>query len=373
MDVPVTIPELIASFAEYGDRVWFATPEEELTYAESDTRSAELARSTPRRGQWGRARRVAMVLANSNDWVIVVARARPHRRARNPSEPVRPCTRARVRAASFRRRGRYHRHLVRRCRCRARWSPPRCPDSPTITQARRHFSPAIPICARSGGWATAGPRGRPTSRQPHRRRRSSSPRSKPRCTRAIRTSRRTRRAPPLRRRRSCTHRERSCARRTRCTSVVISRVKTVSTRRCRCSGSVASASCCSRRQPTERSLPPTRNSTPGALSTSSRSTASPACTAGRKRRRRWSRTRRSPTATSTSVTAGPTALRGAQWDHIALDQREQSLGMTETCGPHTYSMDTDAILPDHLRGSFGPPMENMEHKIVDRDTARGGP
>lgn len=65
---------------------------------------------------------------------------------------------------------------------------------------------------------------------------------------------------------------------------------------------------------------------------------------------------------------GPGALRGTEFAGLAPDQREQSLGMTETCGPHTYPFDPDAILPEHLRGSFGPPVENMEHKIIDPDT-----
>jgi acyl-CoA synthetase (AMP-forming)/AMP-acid ligase II len=66
--------------------------------------------------------------------------------------------------------------------------------------------------------------------------------------------------------------------------------------------------------------------------------------------------------------AGPAVLRGDEFAGVALDQREQSLGMTETCGPHTYPLDADAILPEHLRGSFGTPMEGMEHRIVDRET-----
>ncbi len=47
--------------------------------------------------------------------------------------------------------------------------------------------------------------------------------------------------------------------------------------------------------------------------------------------------------------------------------RSNSLGMTETSGPHTYDrMDVD--LPEHLRGSFGRAVEGVEHKIVDPDT-----
>ena len=51
-------------------------------------------------------------------------------------------------------------------------------------------------------------------------------------------------------------------------------------------------------------------------------------------------------------------------------ERETSLGMTETCGPHTYTFDTNKVLPEHERGSHGPPMDRMEHKIVDRENAR---
>ena len=44
--------------------------------------------------------------------------------------------------------------------------------------------------------------------------------------------------------------------------------------------------------------------------------------------------------------------------------RSNSLGMTETCGPHTFDrMDVD--LPEALRGSFGRSVEGVEHKVVD--------
>jgi acyl-CoA synthetase (AMP-forming)/AMP-acid ligase II len=47
--------------------------------------------------------------------------------------------------------------------------------------------------------------------------------------------------------------------------------------------------------------------------------------------------------------------------------RSNSLGMTETCGPHTYgSMDRD--LPEKLRGSFGRAVPGVSHKIVDPET-----
>ena len=47
--------------------------------------------------------------------------------------------------------------------------------------------------------------------------------------------------------------------------------------------------------------------------------------------------------------------------------RSNSLGMTETCGPHTIDrMDVD--LPKRLRGSFGHSVPGLEHKIVDPRT-----
>jgi acyl-CoA synthetase (AMP-forming)/AMP-acid ligase II len=50
-----------------------------------------------------------------------------------------------------------------------------------------------------------------------------------------------------------------------------------------------------------------------------------------------------------------------------LELRSNSLGMTETCGPHTYDrMDVD--LPERLRGSFGHAVPGVEHKVVDPET-----
>ncbi len=47
--------------------------------------------------------------------------------------------------------------------------------------------------------------------------------------------------------------------------------------------------------------------------------------------------------------------------------RSNSLGMTETCGPHTIDrMDVD--LPEPLRGSFGHSAPGVSHKIVDPET-----
>lgn len=52
--------------------------------------------------------------------------------------------------------------------------------------------------------------------------------------------------------------------------------------------------------------------------------------------------------------------------------RHGSLGMTETGGPHTGAQASDNLtdLPEGLLGSFGPPMPDTEHRIVDPDTGR---
>ena len=47
--------------------------------------------------------------------------------------------------------------------------------------------------------------------------------------------------------------------------------------------------------------------------------------------------------------------------------RSNSLGMTETAGPHTY-YDNTVDLPEDLRGTFGLPLEGVEHKIVDPES-----
>lgn len=47
--------------------------------------------------------------------------------------------------------------------------------------------------------------------------------------------------------------------------------------------------------------------------------------------------------------------------------RSNSLGMTETCGPHTFDR-MDVELPESLRGSFGRSVEGVRHKVVDPET-----
>ncbi len=47
--------------------------------------------------------------------------------------------------------------------------------------------------------------------------------------------------------------------------------------------------------------------------------------------------------------------------------RSNSLGMTETCGPHTFDR-MEGDLPEKLRGSFGRAVAGVQHKIVDPET-----
>ena len=63
----------------------------------------------------------------------------------------------------------------------------------------------------------------------------------------------------------------------------------------------------------------------------------------------------------------PAALRAAD-----PGLRPNSLGMTETLGPHSIDrMDED--LPERLRGSFGRAAPGIEHKIVDPETGEALP
>ena len=47
--------------------------------------------------------------------------------------------------------------------------------------------------------------------------------------------------------------------------------------------------------------------------------------------------------------------------------RSNSLGMTETCGPHV-NFDSYVALPEKRRGTFGIPLEGVSHRVVDPST-----
>ena len=51
--------------------------------------------------------------------------------------------------------------------------------------------------------------------------------------------------------------------------------------------------------------------------------------------------------------------------------RHGSLGMSETGGPHTApaAAEKEVDLPERLRGSFGPPVPGLQHKVVDPENA----
>jgi acyl-coenzyme A synthetase/AMP-(fatty) acid ligase len=68
------------------------------------------------------------------------------------------------------------------------------------------------------------------------------------------------------------------------------------------------------------------------------------------------------------------ALRGGNVPDILPDEvcaadpelRTNALGMTETCGPHTWG--GQGRLPESLRGSFGCALPGVEHKVVDPES-----
>ncbi len=47
--------------------------------------------------------------------------------------------------------------------------------------------------------------------------------------------------------------------------------------------------------------------------------------------------------------------------------RPTALGMTETCGPHTWAR-LEGALPENRRGSFGSSVDGVTHRVVDPDT-----
>jgi acyl-CoA synthetase (AMP-forming)/AMP-acid ligase II len=57
---------------------------------------------------------------------------------------------------------------------------------------------------------------------------------------------------------------------------------------------------------------------------------------------------------------------------VGSTRHHSSLGMTETCGPHTACPPEQfgEILPEDLQGSFGVPVPYVQHKVVDPESGR---
>jgi acyl-CoA synthetase (AMP-forming)/AMP-acid ligase II len=76
------------------------------------------------------------------------------------------------------------------------------------------------------------------------------------------------------------------------------------------------------------------------------------------------------------------SLRRGLYDALAPHRRPPepglavgSLGMSETCGPHTFKTTAEEIrgAPEQYRGTFGHEIPGIEHRIVDPDTGRDLP
>jgi acyl-CoA synthetase (AMP-forming)/AMP-acid ligase II len=83
------------------------------------------------------------------------------------------------------------------------------------------------------------------------------------------------------------------------------------------------------------------------------------------------RLRQHITATGRDVSRIPALAPPAPGTPFTLDPelRHNSLGMTETVGPHSApGPETDRVLPEELRGSFGPLVPCVEHRIADPET-----
>jgi acyl-CoA synthetase (AMP-forming)/AMP-acid ligase II len=76
------------------------------------------------------------------------------------------------------------------------------------------------------------------------------------------------------------------------------------------------------------------------------------------------------------------ALRAGIYDALPPDRRPAdpslaigALGMSETCGPHTFKTAVQEATggPERYKGNFGHPVPGVEHRIVDPETGRGLP
>lgn len=72
-----------------------------------------------------------------------------------------------------------------------------------------------------------------------------------------------------------------------------------------------------------------------------------------------------------SLRAGMVEILPAARRPADPELRTNSLGMTETCGPHTFGRESDP--PPTLRGSFGRAIDAVEHRVVDPATGEPVP
>jgi acyl-CoA synthetase (AMP-forming)/AMP-acid ligase II len=365
-ELPVTVPQLLATFAGWGDRIFIATPDEELTYADADTRSAELARRMLALGV-GKNTRVAMILANSADWVIMylaLSRIGAHAILLNPFSRAPEIgyalahSDAAIAVIGVRSGGGDGAALLAAA---VPGIDARAADEPAFLPSHPFLRSVWWLGDGRPDWAVD-----PWAPAPASVELLAAVEAEVHPSDAMVTSYTsgTTAAP-----KAVVHSQ----------GAIVRQAEKLSVRR--------------HFTPDESIYTPMpffwmgglcfvlfQAATRGMLvATDGR--FDPGRALDLIERYRITAANCWPLAAEAMAThpsfperdlsalkAAPTSLRGAEWDGIAPDQREQSLGMTETCGPHTYTFDSDKILPEDQRGSFGPTMERMEHKIVDRET-----
>jgi acyl-CoA synthetase (AMP-forming)/AMP-acid ligase II len=365
-ETPVTIPELLATFAGYGDRVFVATPDEELTYSDADAKSAELARRMLSLGV-GKNTRVAVVLANGADWVVAylaITRIGAHAILLNPFSRAPEVgyalahSDAAVVVIGTQSGGADTAALVAAA---VPGIDERAADEPAFLASHPYLRSVWWLGEAGPSWAIDPWRAAPVARELLGAVEREVHASDPMVTSY--TSGTT--AAP----KAVVHTQ----------GAILRQAEKITVRRHLTDDDSIytpmpffwmGGLCFVLFQAATRGMLVATDGRfePGrALDLLERYAITAAhCLPHAAEAMATHPT--FPDRDLSALRAAPTQLRGAEWDGIAPDQREQSLGMTETCGPHTYTFDSDAILPDDKRGSFGPTMERMEHKIVDRET-----
>ena len=144
---------------------------------------------------------------------------------------------------------------------------------------------------------------------------------------------------------------------------------TVSGRRCRSSGSADWSSRCSARCTPAPAWSPNRSSIRPARSRCSNASASPSAVG-------WPHFGKALVEHPDFPKRDLSALRSGNIPNLLPpsvcpadpELRPNGLGMTETCGPHTYT--GEGALPEERRGCFGAAIAGVEHKVVDPESGR---